>query len=317
MLGKERLLRLVPYVVIGLILIVWPPFAGAALVGLITKILIFALLAMSLDFVNGFCGLWSFCQGALFGVGAYTTGVLISRFGITSFWLSAPAAILLAVLVAAAFGFVALRVSAVYFLVITFALGQLVYSITLKWTSITGGSNGLGGIPYPDLGFAFSWSYISYYYFTLIICVICFLLVYRVIKSPFGLSIQGVRENEIRMRLLGYNTWLLKYVAFIVGGLFAGVAGVLYIYYNAAIAPAQVGVAMSGLLWFITIIGGVGTLWGALIGSAIVTLLQYYVSIFAPERWPIIFGASFVVSVMFLRAGVFPYLRSLWAKVSQ
>jgi len=317
MLTKERLFRFAPYIVIALFLVLWPPFAGSALVGLLTKIIIFGLLAMTLDFVNGFCGLWSFCQGALFGVAAYTTGILINKFDVSSFWITAPTAVLMSVLVACLFGFVALRVSALYFLVITFALGQLVYSTALKWTPITGGSNGLGGIPYPDFGFPISWSYISYYYLVLVICVICFLLLYRIIKSPFGLSIQGIRENEIRMRLLGYNTWMLKYISFIIGGLFAGVAGILYIHYNAAIAPTQVGVATSGLVWFIIIIGGAGTLWGALLGSAIVALLQYYISIFTPERWPIVFGACFVLAVMFLRGGIFPRLRNLWAKVSQ
>ena len=129
------------------------------------------------------------------------------------------------------------------------------------------------------------------------------------------MSMQGIKENETRMKMLGYNTWAVKFLAFIIGGFFAGISGVLYVYYNGAITPSQVGVAVSGLMWFIIIIGGSGTLWGALIGSFIVSLLQYYTSIIIPERWPIVFGACFVLSVMFLRGGVFPHLQKTWIRM--
>ena len=147
MANSRRWIQWVPVMVILLLLIIWPLFANVALTGLLTKILIFALLAASLDFIMGFGGLWSFCQGALFGVGAYTVAILAKRCDITLSWISGPVAVLVAVLTACLFGFIALRVSTIYFLVITFALGQLVYSIALKWTPLTGGSNGMGGIP--------------------------------------------------------------------------------------------------------------------------------------------------------------------------
>ena len=282
-----------------------------------TKILIFALLAMSLDLIWGYTGLWSLGHASLFGVGAYTTGILMKHYGITSLWLSAPAGILMAALVAAIFGLIALRVSAVYFLLITFALGQLVYGVCMKWYTVTGGQDGLPGVPYPDLGFPFSFSPTSVYYLTLIVVAICAFVLYLITKSPFGHSLQGIRESETRMRHLGYNTWLYKYIAFIVSGLFAGVAGVLYVHFNGLITPGDVNFAASGAVMLMVIIGGSGTLWGAAIGSVVITSLSYFISIFTPERWPLILGAIFVGIVMFLRGGILPHLRRLWMKVEQ
>lgn len=317
MLNKEQVLRFAVYIVIGLFLIIAPPLLGIAFVGLLTNILIFVLLAMSLDLVFGYAGLWHFGHAGLFGVGAYTTGILINHFDITSFWLSAPAGILMAALVAAIFGFIALRMATFYFFIVTFSLGQLIFGLAMQWVDMTGGIDGLPGIPYPDLGFSFSFSPISYYYFTLVIVAVSAVLLYLITKSPFGYSLQGIRESETRMRILGYNTWLHKYIAFIIAGLFAGVAGVLYIHFNGLITPANTDFATSGLLVFMVIIGGAGTLWGAAIGSALILSLQYFVSLFTPERWPLIVGVIFVVAVMFLRGGISRQLLRLWMKGGQ
>jgi branched-chain amino acid transport system permease protein len=314
---KGVLFRLVPYVVIGLFLVILPSFAGLALVSLTTKILIFGLLVMSLDILVGYTGLWAFGHAAFFGIGAYTTGILINEFDITNFWLTAPASILMAVIGACIFGFIALRVSQVYFLLITLAMGQLVYGIfntsAGKLGAVTGGSDGLGGIPYPELGISFT--PVSYYYFSFIVFIICAFLMRRIIGSPLGYSLQGIRESEIRLKALGYNTWLYKYIAFIIGGLFAGVAGILYVHFNGFISPDAVGVEATGLLWLMIVIGGSGTIWGGFIGSAVILSLQYFVSGVTPERWPLILGACFVVAVLFFREGIFPVLNRLWNRV--
>ena len=287
-----------------------PLFLGTALISLLTKILIFALMAMGLDIAFGYTGLWSFGHAALFGVAAYTNGIFIKHLLIKSFWLAAPAGIMMAILTSAVFGLIALRASGIYFLLITFALGQLVYSVAIKWVSLTGGSDGLGGIPYPDLGF--SLSPIGFYYVTLIAVSVCALVLYLIVESPFGYGLRGIRENETRMRVLGYNTWLHKYLAFVISGLFGGVAGILYVHFNGVITPGSVGMAASGLATIIIIIGGSGTLWGALIGSGVIFVLEYFISMLTPERWPAILGACFVVSVMFARGGILPRLTSLW-----
>jgi branched-chain amino acid transport system permease protein len=319
LLDRNRLLRFAPGIILALFLIALPLFMGVALVGLFTKILIFALLVMSLDLLVGYSGLWSFGHAAFFGIAAYTTGILIVRYDITSFWLSAPAGVLMAVIAACIFGFIALRVSALYFLLITLALGQLVFGLVNtsigKLGALTGGNDGLVGITYPDMGLSFSST--SYYYFVLVIFVICALLLYLLTRSPFGYGLRGIRESEIRMRCLGYNTWLYKYIAFIVASLFAGIAGVLYIHFNHFISPASVGIGNAGIIWLMLIIGGTGTLWGGIIGSGVLLVLQYYISVFTPERWPLIMGVCFIAVVMFFRGGIFTYLSNLWDRVRQ
>lgn len=312
MLDKKRQYRFALYIVIGLFLTAAPPFIGLTYVSLLTKFLIFALLAMSLDIVFGYAGLWSFGHAALFGVGAYTTGILIIRYGITSFWLSAPAGILMAALVAAIFASIALRVSGLYFLIVTLALGQLVYGIVMEWESMTNGYDGLFNVPPPDIGITFTT--LNYYYFALVIVVICAFVLYLITKSPFGQSLQGIRESETRMRCLGYNTWLYKFIAFIIGGLFAGMSGVLYVHFNGAVGPSNVGLAASGIVMLMLIIGGSGRLWGAVVGSVVFLSLEYFVSIFTPQRWPLIMGVTFIAVAMFLRGGLWPYFLRLWTR---
>lgn len=315
---RQNVFRFSPLIVVGLVLAIFPAFSDIALVSLLTKIIIFGLLVMSLDLLVGYTGLWAFGHAAIFGLAAYATGILMVRFDIASFWLVAPASVLVAVLASAIFGVIALRASAIYFLLITLALGQLVYEITHTSLGIlgkmTGGSDGLGGIPYPQIGLSFSST--GYYYGVFGVFIICAALLYLIIKSPFGASLQGIRESETRMRCLGYNTWLYKYISFIIGGLFAGIAGVMYIHFNGFVSPDNVGFGATGLLWLMLIIGGRGTLWGAFIGTAVILCLQYYVGIFTPERWPLIMGACMVAVIMFFRGGISIYLGKVWEKVT-
>lgn len=313
-MNRNLLFRFAPQIIIGLFVLTLPTFASLPFVSLFTKIFIFGLLVMSLDLVVGYTGLWSFCHAALFGVAAYTTGILITEFNITYLWFTAPISILVAALIAAIVGLIALRTSFVYFLLVTFALGQLVYGVVIRLKDLTGGGFGLPNIPYPNFGFDW-YSPVGMYYFVLVIFMICAFALYRIIKSPFGISLQGIRENQLRMRALGYNTWLFKYVSFVISGAFAGVAGILFAYYNGLVTPENLDVTASGLLWLMLIIGGTGTLWGGLLGSFVILFLQYEISLFTPERWPLILGAVFIASVMYLHGGIFPYLSNLWDRV--
>ena len=312
-LSDRQFVRFIPAIAIILILMLAPAWVDVSIISLITKILIFGLLAMSLDIVFGYVGLWSFCHAALFGVAAYTNGILIQHLDITSFWLAAPLSIVAAAIVSALFAWIGLRMSGIYFLLITLALGQMIFSIAFVWKGMTGGSQGLINIPYPDIGIDFS--PIRYYYFTLIIILICAFILHHLLKSPFGYSLQGIRENETRMITLGFNTWRHKFLAFVISGAFAGIAGILYVHYNGIIIPTGIDMASSGLIAIMVIIGGSGTLWGAMIGSSVIYILSHFVSLFTPERWPLILGACFVTAVMLARGGIFPQLRKLWNRV--
>lgn len=314
--SRRYVVSSIPYIVSGIILIILPSLLPSYLQSMMTKVLIFGILALSLNLIFGYTGLFSLGHAAYFAVGGYTAGILAVRYDIESFWISAPAGILMAALIAAILGIIALRVSGIYFLLVTFALGQLVFSVAWTWRSVTGGSDGLVGIPFPALGLPWiSWNPTSFYYFVFLIFIICFFLLYRLVNSPFGHALQGIRESEPRMQSLGYNTWLYKYIAFIVAGLFAGVAGVLYAHFNGIMVPSDAGVLTSGFAMLMVIIGSTGVFFGPVIGSAVILLLAYFSSIYVPERWPLILGAAFVIAVMFLRGGISIYLVGLWRRV--
>jgi branched-chain amino acid transport system permease protein len=312
----RKLVRFIPQTVIALILIVLIPMQPTYIQSLVTKILIFAIFAMSLDLLMGYAGVLSLGHAAFFGVGGYAAGILAVRFGIDNLWLGVLCGTLLATLVAALFGIVALQVRGIYCILITFAMGQLLYSLAAKWRDFTGGDYGLWGIPLPAPILPHSeWTVTSYYYLVFVTFLICFFCLYRLVKSPFGKSLQGIREGESRMGALGYNTWLFKYVAFIVAGMFAGVAGVLFAYHSGIMVPANLAVANSGLVMLMTLAGGGGTIYGPVIGAALIIIIQYYAAIITPDRWPMILGLAFVLTILYARAGVGVYLYKLWKRV--
>jgi branched-chain amino acid transport system permease protein len=271
---------------------------------------------MSLDLIVGYTGLTSLGHAAFFGVAGYAFGIFMVRYGIESFWLVVPLGILAAGIAAAVIGYISLRVSGVYFLLVTLAFGQLLSVAAVKWTSVTGGTNGLVGIIKPHLGLpGFTWTNLSFYYLAFLAFVICFFLLHRITNSSFGRALVGIRENEPRMQSLGYNTWAHKYVAFIIAGFFAGVAGVLFAPLYGIMAPGHLGILYSSSVMLMVIIGGAGTLFGPAIGAAFIVVLERVAKDLVPERWPLILGVVFVLCVLFLRGGFGTYLSRFWRRV--
>lgn len=318
---QGRVVRFAPYIAGGMILIILPPLTSSYPQIVMTKILIFAIFAMSLNLILGYTGLLSLGHAAYLGVGGYAVGILMVRYGVESFWVGAPLAILMSSLIAAVFGIIALRVSGLYFLLVTFAMGQLLVSLAFKWKWLSTnpppyGTEGVIGISRPALGLPWlAWDVTYFYFFVFIVFVVCLVILHRIVNSPFGHALQGIRDSELRMRALGYNTWLYKYVAFVVAAAFAGVAGVLLAYHNGAMVPSAFGVLYSGLAMLMVIIGGTGTLYGPVFGSAVIIIIEFYSSTFTPERWPLILGGVFVLAVMYARAGIGVYLSRLWKRV--
>lgn len=313
------LIRFAPYILGLIALVILPPFFSTPIQGIWTKFLIFAIFASSYDLAYGHTGLLSLGHAAFFGAGGYTIAVLNFHYGIDSLWIGLPLGILVAALTAVVFGLIALRVLGPFFLMITFALGMLTFSIAwnVRWLS-TPGMQGITGVPLPDLGIpGFSWSTISFYYFVLIIFLLCFFLVYRIMNSPFGYSLRGIRDAEPRLRSLGYNTWLHKYLIIIITGAFAGVAGVLYVYYYGMIVPAHLAIGTSFSPMIMVILGGSTTLLGPVIGAAVIEFVGYFASIFTPERWPLILGGIFVVTIMYARGGIYIHLSRLWKRLGE
>lgn len=306
------------YFVGALILIILPLFLSSYGQGLMTRFLIFALFAMSYNMVFGYAGLLSLGHAAFFGAGGYTVAILKLHYNLDLFWIAAPMGLLVATLTAALFGLVALRTVGIYFLLVTFALGQMLYALAwnVKWLS-SRGMNGITGINLPDLAIpGFTLNTTSFYYMVFICFVISFLLLYRLVGSPYGLAVQGIREDETRMQSVGYNTWLYKYIIFVITGAFAGLAGVFFTYYNFFVSPNHLGVVTSFLPMVMCIMGGLGTFVGPIIGAAVFIFVENFSSIYFPERWPLVLGGLFVLTIMFARKGIGVYLWRLCRKLS-
>ncbi|MGC2200453.1 MAG: branched-chain amino acid ABC transporter permease [Stellaceae bacterium] len=281
------------------------PHTNSFLILLITRALILGILAMSLDLLLGFTGLASLGQAAYLGVGAYLTAILATKyqFGLGwSFWLVIVLGILIGAATAALFGLFAMRASGVYFLMITLALGQCVWGLAYRWNSLTGGDNGINLPIRPAFGIQLS-DDVTYFYVVFGFFVLSLLLLYVLVESPFGRSLTGIREREIRMRILGYNTWLHKYLAFVIAGGFGGLAGVLWAHANGQVSPEDVVLTTSVDALLMVVLGGAGTLVGGAIGAGIVVFMREYLSTLVPW-WQYALGGVYVLTILYLPEGV-------------
>jgi branched-chain amino acid transport system permease protein len=279
---------------------------------LATSILVLSIFTMSLDLLLGYTGLPSFGHAAFLGLGAYGAAILSVRLGVSNLWLAMLLAVGLTSLGSLVLGLLALRTSGVYFLMLTLAFAQMLSAVAEKWGPITGGTNGLPGVRAPELlgpGLSVARG-IPYYLLTLAIASLCFFVLFRLIHSPFGRTLIGIRQNEARMRSIGYNTRLYKLGAFWVAGVFAGIAGVLYAFFNQFISPADVGFTVSGTAVVMVLLGGQGTLIGPVLGTTTFVVLQNVLSSMFTGRWQLILGALFVVFVIFVRGGIV----GIWAR---
>ncbi len=286
-----------------ILLVVLPPFLSRYVVDLLTQTLVWAILAVSLDIQLGYTGLPSLGHAAYMGVGAYTTAILLVRYQATF-----PEALLLSLIIAAItaaiFGLFALRAAGHYYLMITLALAMVIWGLAYRWTSMTDGDNGIAGVPRPDLGLPLSLDNVTYfYYFSFIVFLIAFILMFLIVKSPFGQTLVGIRESESRMRTLGYNVWLHKYIAFIITGTFGGLSGVLWALYNSFVSPVEIELLSSLEALLMVALGGPATLFGAVIGSGIIVFLKNLVSVYI-QRWMMIMGGIYVLTVLYAPDGL-------------
>jgi branched-chain amino acid transport system permease protein len=268
---------------------------------------------MSLDLLVGFTGLVNFSQAAFFGVGAYTAAIALTQHGVKGFGSELGLGVLLSMITGAVFGIVALRSEGVGFIIITIALNEIVWGLAYQWVSVSGGDNGITGILRPSLG---GWDLsdnTSYYYVCFAAYVIVLVMLVAIVRSPFGLVLRGVREAPRRMRALGYNVWLFRYLAFVVSAGFAGVAGVLYAWYNQFVGPVNLALDTSTQFLIIVILGGIGTLYGQLLGAGIVVFLSNGLSA-VTQRWVLILGAIYVLIVMYAPDGLVGLGRRLAAR---
>jgi branched-chain amino acid transport system permease protein len=281
------------------------PQSGSFLVLLATRAMAFAILAMSVDLLLGYTGMSSMGQAAYFGVGAYLTAVLATKFHFGmgwDFWLVVVMGILLGCALAALFGLFAIRAGGVYFLMITLALGQCVWGLAYRWNSLTGGDNGINMSGRPNFGLDLG-NEVTFFYLVFAFFAVSMICLYVLVRSPFGRSLAGIRERELRMQILGYNTWLHKYIAFIIAGGFGGLAGVLWAHTNGHVSPETVVLTTSVDSLLMVVLGGAGTLVGAAIGTAIVFGLREFLSTLVPW-WQYALGAVYVLTILYLPMGL-------------
>jgi len=267
-----------------------------------TEIWIFAIFGLGLNLLLGYTGMLSFGQSTFFGSAAYVAGWLLKHYGmnvLAALGVGVGVGALSALLV----GYLCVQRSGLYFIMLTFALNQLFYFIAYQWTSVTGGEDGMPGIPRPVLlGLNFQ-DPLTYYAFVVVLFLASLWLMKRIVESPLGKILQAIRENEVRAEAVGYNVPRFKLLAFVLAGAFSGLAGVLYAMLFGIVPLEAIGFVFSGNVVFATLIGGSGSLYGPIIGSFVFIWLSESVStIWA--RWPLLLGVAFVVVVLFLRGGV-------------
>jgi branched-chain amino acid transport system permease protein len=280
----------------------------------LTQAWIFAIVAMSLDLLIGFTGLVNFSQAALFGVGAYTVAIAATRFHVTGFVPVIVMGVTASVITAAIFGLVALRSEGVGFIIITIALNEIVWGLAYQWVSVSGGDNGITGIVRPHVGPFDVSANTGYYYVCLAFFVLALVLLLTIVRSPFGLVLKGVRETPRRMRALGYNVWLYRYLAMMISGGFAGLAGVLFAWYNQFVGPVALSLDQSTQILIMVILGGIGTLYGQLFGALIVVFLSNELSA-VTQRWETVLGVIYFVVVMYAPGGLVELVPRLWARL--
>lgn len=290
-------LKTVPYFLAAAFLIAAPPFLTSYWVGLLTQMIIFAILAMSLDILLGYTGLPSLGHAGIFGVAAYSVAVLSTAYH-AGFWVSVACGIAGGTLFSAAFGLLVSHVRDVYFLMITLALGMVLWGVSYRWIPVTGGDNGIAGIPRLEahLGLPVAGA-VPLYYVALLVFIACGVLMALFVSSPFGFTLRGIRENESRMKSLGFNTWLHCYVSYVVSGLFASVAGVMWAYYNGFVSPTYLDLTASSELFLMVTLGGPGTLVGPALGAGAIVLLKNVISAYT-QRWLLILGSVYIVTIL-------------------
>jgi branched-chain amino acid transport system permease protein len=278
----------------------------------VTEILVWGLLAMSSDILIGYTGMLSFGHSAFFGLGMYGAAAALLSVKPPNLWLALLYGLIAAAAVAAFVAYFATRLRDIYFSITTLVFSQIFYVIIFTWTAVTGGENGLTfsqpPLALPGL-FSVPFTSDTLHWFVLAVVTASYLLLRRIMRSPFGMVLQAIRENEPRTRAIGYHVERYKIVAVMLSGLFAGLAGVLYALQNRFAAPDFVFFVVSGEVVIFNVMGGIGTLIGPVVGAAFFLLLRETFSRFLTEYYLIPVGLIFTAMVIFMPQGLLGFLK--------
>jgi branched-chain amino acid transport system permease protein len=302
--------RLIALSVTALALATLPYWMGGIYyINVASQILFYAVFALGLNVLAGYGGLVSLGHAALFGISAYATGYLLQAgFG-------HPVAIIGALLAGVAsmalFAVLSLRSTGIGFIMITLALGQILWGLAYRWISLTGGDNGISlhGRPAP-FGIQLT-SAAAFYYTTLVVFMVAVIAVAIFVRSPLGAALKGTRDQPRRMNALGYHVWAIRFWACLFSGLLTSLSGILFVYYTQFISPQTLALTSSAEVLLMVISGGAGTLLGPIVGAGLVVIVKSVVSGFI-ERWNFLLGAIFVAIVILMPEGLVPGSARLW-----
>ena len=285
----------------------WVP--GVYYVNVASQILFYAVFALGLNVLVGYAGLVSLGHAGLFGIAAYATGFMLqSGYGHT---LAILVALIVGVFAMALYAVLSLRSTGIGFIMITLAIGEILWGLAYRWISLTGGDNGINlhGRPAP-FGLEINTAD-AFYYMTLVVFTVSVAMVAIFVRSPLGAALKGTRDQARRMNALGYHVWAIRFYACLFSGLLTSVSGILFVYYTQFISPQTLALTSSAEALLMVISGGAGTLLGPIVGAALVVVVKSVVSGFI-ERWNMLLGAIFVAIVILMPEGLVPGSARLW-----
>jgi len=300
--GITDLKSLWPIGAIFIILLILPPVLPRFYTYILALIFVTSLLAMSLNLVLGHGMIFQFHHGVFYGVGAYTVALMLSKTSLPM-WVGFVAGPIAAAVVGLLIGWFCVRLTRLYFGMLQISLGSLIWAIVFRWYSFTGGDDGIHGIPMPP----FISSLNSAYYFILIVLVICMILLYLILKSPFGSTLEAIRDNPQRCEAVGVNVRRHQLKAIVIATFFAGIAGVLFVVLERSVFPDLLFWVLSLEIFIMCLLGGWFTFAGPILGAAIMVALRTFIGIFT-EYWTLILGVILILLIFFLPEGVMGYV---------
>jgi len=313
----------VPWTLIVFLMALSLPWIGSRYDNFLgTQIAIYSLFALSLNLLLGTTGLVSFGHSSYFGIGSYACGILMKIVAVP-FWLAFPAAGLIAALFAAGFGFFCVRLTKIYFAMLTLAFSQIVWAICFKWNDLTGGDQGLPDVPFPDLGWmaalpGFDRMRIAeqFYVLALVLVALSVAALRRLTGSPFGRVLTTIRENPERAAFIGVNVRLYELAAFTIAGGFAGLSGALFGIFNRGVFADFVFWSKSADVMIMTILGGMHHFWGPAVGALVLTLLNQQITAYT-EFWPFVLGTILIVLLFVFPGGILGALDVALSRMSK
>jgi branched-chain amino acid transport system permease protein len=291
------------WLVVGIliVLLIWPMLAPRFYIYILSLIFVTALLAMSLNLTVGYGGLFQFHHGAFYGVGAYTFALMLTKTSLPM-WVGFIVGPIVAAVTGLLIGWFCVRLSQLYFGMLQISLGSLIWAIVFRWYTFTGGDDGIHGIPRP----AVLSSSNNVYYFILLVLVICLAALYVIVKSPFGATLQAIRDNPQRCEAVGINVRRHQLAAIVIATFFAGVAGALFAVLERFVSPVLLFWTLSLEIFIMCLLGGWFTFAGPMVGAAIIVALRIFVGKYT-QYWTLILGVILILLIFFLPEGVMGY----------